>query len=58
MTSNGDYDEAKLRDEFKNLEKIAFNSYDPYILGLASGAFYNIGKMDLAKKYAERIISR
>ena len=51
------YDEAKLKNEFKNLETIALNSFDPYILGLASGAFFNIGKKDLALKYAQRLVA-
>lgn len=57
LTSMKGYDEAKLKNEFKNLETIALNSFDPYILGLASGAFFNIGKKDLALKYAQRLVA-
>lgn len=57
LTSMKGYDQSNLKDEFKNLENIALNSFDPYILGLASGAFYNVGKKDLALKYAQRIVS-
>lgn len=52
LTSTPGFSESDLKEEISHLEKLAFDSYDPYILGLASGTFFNIKKLDLAKKYA------
>lgn len=56
LTSTEGFSESEYKEQIRNLEKISFDSYDPYVLGLASGTFFNINKLDLAKKYAERIV--
>lgn len=44
-----------LGPEYKNLEKLAASTQDPYILSLCAGVFYNIGKIDLARQYADSV---
>jgi hypothetical protein len=49
------YDQNNLGDELKNLERIARDSFDPYILSLSIGAFFNVENLELARKYADRV---
>jgi len=42
LTQLDEYNKSNHKDEISRLEKVALNSYDPYLLGLAAGTFYNI----------------
>ena len=46
-----------LKEEFGNVIKICETTKDPYLLSLAAGALFNVGKIDLAKEQAAKLVT-
>jgi len=55
LTQIEGYDYEFLKDEFRNLEAILTRTNDPYILGLAAGALFNVDKLDQAREIGEKL---
>lgn len=50
------YTYDRLEKEFTYLESKAETDTDPYFLSLVSGALWNVGQVEKAKKYSKKVI--
>ena len=55
LSSLKGYNYENLKDEFKHVIEVSKKTNDPYLLSLAAGALFNVGKTTEAKEIANRV---